>query len=180
MTAARRWLAAALAVAFLAGACTSAERPSVQGDTVALPTPLRSFDASVSATIGRLRAAVGVVGHRLDVAAAAYRPSEPPSLLQAPRVVMRVDLADPDDGYLVIYEAADATAAELLAQELADYLGSGFGQTNYPADTQFSVAVLDDTVVFTSWSAGRSSDPDGAKAVFDALGSVGMEVEVLK
>jgi hypothetical protein len=175
-----RRLFAVVGVVLLTGACSSAERPSVQGDTVALPTPMRSFDASVSVTISQLQAAMAAVGSRLDVAAAAYRPSEPQSLLQVPRAVMRADLADPDDGYLVIYEAADAAAAGQLAQGLAAYLGSGFGQTNYPADTQFSVALLDDTVVFSSWSAGRSSDPDRAEAVFDAIASVGMEVEVRK
>ncbi len=174
------WVVLGLATALLTGACTSPDRPSVQGDTVALPTPLRSFDASVAATASQLQAAAAVAGHRLDIAAAAYRPSEPQSLLQMPRVVMRADLADPDDGYLVIYAAVGGEEAAQRAQELADYLGSGFGQTNYPADTQFSVAVLGDTVIFTSWSAGRSSDPDRAAAVFEAFAGVGQEVEVRK
>lgn len=180
MTRAGGWVVLALATALLTGACTSPERPSVQGDSVALPTPLRSFDASVAVTVSQLQAAAAVAGHRLDIAAAAYRPAEPQSLLQMPRVVMRADLADPDDGYVVIYEAIDGEEAGQRAQELADYLGSGFGQTNFPADTQFSVAVLGDTVVFTSWSAGSSSDPDRAAAIFEALASVGMEVEVRK
>jgi len=179
MTLSGRLAMVALATVLLV-ACSSVERPSVQGDHVALPTPLRSFDASLAVTVGQLQAAVSAAGHRLDIAAAAYRPAEPQSLLQVPRVVMRADLADPDDGYLVIYRASDPAAAAQLAQDLADHLGSGFGQTNYPADTQFSVAILGDTVVFTSWSAGSSSDPGRAEAVFEAVASVGVGVEVRK
>lgn len=174
------WAALTLCAALAVAACTSTERPSVQADTVALPTPLRSFDASVAAAIGQLQTAVAAIGRRLDDPINAYRPSEPPSLLQMPRVIMRADLADPEDGYVVIYETADASAAHERAQELADYLGSGFGQTNYAADTQFSVGVLGDTVLFTNWSRRRSADPERAEAVFDAIATVGESVEVLK
>jgi hypothetical protein len=101
-------------------------------------------------------------------------------LLQAPRVVLRADLADPEDGYVVIYDASDAAEAERWAQEFAVYLGSGFGQANFTPDTQFSVAVRDDAVIFTSWSPGRSSDAAQAEALFDAVASVGSPVVVVK
>lgn len=169
-------LAAVLAVA----ACTSTDRPRVQPDEVPLPTPMRSFDAAVAATVAQLEAALAAIGVRLETPAGAYRPSEPGSLLQVPRVVRRAELADTDDGYIVIYRAADAGAARERAQELADYLGSGFGQSNFSADTQFSVSVLGETVIFTTWSSGRSDDPDRAEAVFDAVAGVGVPVEVNK
>ena len=177
MTGVSRWLVP-LAVTVLVLACASIDRPRAQGGVVALPTPLRSFDASVSATLGQLQSALTAIGERLEVPIEAYRPSEPQSLLQAPRVVLRADLADPDDGYMVIYPAVDAAAAEQRALELAAYLGSGLGQTNFPADTRFSVAVVGDTVVFTSWSPGRTSDRQRAEAVFDAVASVGRSVEI--
>ncbi len=96
-----------------------------------------------------------------------------------PRVVLRADLADSDDGFVVVYEVADGSARQ-RAEELADYLASGFGQTNYPADTQFSVGLLDDSVIFTSWSSRRSDDPARAEAVFDAIAAVGESIEVNK
>ncbi len=145
-----------------------------------MATPLHSFDASMAATINALEAATSSVGVRLDTALGAYRPSEPASLLQMPRVVLRAELADTDDGFVVVYQADSRGLALDRAQELADYLGSGFGQTNFTADTQFSVGVLDDTVVFTTWSNGRSDDPELAQAVFDAIGTVGESVEVNK
>lgn len=162
------------------GACASTDRPTVQSDAVPLPTPMRSFGASVAAAIAELEAAAGGLGERLDIPAGAYRPSEPESLLQVPRVIRRVGLADPDDGYVVVYAAAGRAAAADRASELAGYLASGFGQTNYPADTQFSVSVLADVVIFTTWSSRRSDDPDRAEAAFEAMAAVGEPVAVDK
>jgi hypothetical protein len=160
--------------------CASLDRPRAQGDTVALPTPIRSLDAAVSDAVAALEAAVTTVGSRLEVPASAYRPSEPQTLLQVPRAVLRADLADPDEGYVVVYRAAEVPGAASLAADLAAYLGSGLGLTNFPADTRFSVALLGETVVFTSWSPGRSSDRERSEAVFEALASVGQPVEVLR
>jgi hypothetical protein len=175
-----RWVLAAASLAFILGACTSLDRPTVQADEVALPTPLRSYSTSVASAIRQLEAAVSGTGNQLEVPSAAYRPSEPASLLQLPRVVLRADLADSGDGFVVIYETAGRSAALERARDLADYLASGFGQTNYLADTQFSVAVLDGTVIFTTWSSRGSDDPDRAEAVFDAVAGVGEPVEVAK
>ncbi len=172
--------AALLAVALVAAACTSPDRPTVQADEVPLPSPLRSFEASMAATLAALEAATAAVGERLVVPTAAYRPSEPAPLLQVPRVVRRADLADPDDGYVVVYDAPSSGEAQRLAAELAGYLGSGFGQTNFVADTQFSVSTREDTVIFTTWSRRRTDDPRRAEAVFDALATVGTTVEVSK
>ena len=180
MTDLRRGLLAVLALPLALAACTSVDRPTVQADEVALPTPLRSFDAAVAGTLAALETAVAGVGERLEVPASAYRPSEPEPLLQVPRVIRRVELADLDDGYVVVYEAESSGEAMRLAEELAGYLGSGFGQTNFVADSQFSVSTLEDTIVFTTWSKRRSDDPARAEAAFDALATVGSPVEVSK
>lgn len=176
----RHLLAVAAVAMLVSAACTSSDRPTIQADEVPLPTPMRSFGASVAATVRQLEEALVPEGTRLGVAAGAYRPSEPPSLLQLPRVVLRADLADTDDGFVVVYQAPDRASALTRSQELADYLGSGFGQTNYPADTQFSVGVLDDTIIFTTWSSRRSDDPERAASVFDAIADVGEPVAVNK
>jgi hypothetical protein len=171
---------AVLAVGLLAPACTNPNRPSVQADAVPRPTPLSSYGPSIAATIAELEGAVASVGQRLGPPLAAYQTSEPPSLLQAPRVVLRADLADPGDGYVVIYDAADAAEARRWASDLAGYLGSGFGQATFTPDTRFSVAVRDDAVIFTTWSAGRSSDPARAEAVFDAVARIGEAVDIIR
>jgi hypothetical protein len=175
----RRAAVASLVLVVLS-ACTSLQRPTVQADPVALPTPLRSYDPGVQATLDRLEDAAALGGTRLVTAARAYRPSEPASLLQVPRAVVRADLADAEDGFVIIYDADDAGSASHYASELADYLGSGFGQANFAADTRFSVAIDGDNVVFTSMSPSRSTDPERAAEVFVALASVGDPVEVIK
>lgn len=176
----RRLAVVLLGAALALSACTSADRPRVQAEEVPLATPLRSFDASVAATIDALERAVATVGERLVPPVGAYRPSEPAGLLQTARVIRRVDLADLDDGFVVVYQADSAGEAISLARALADYVGSGFGQTNYPADTQFSVSIRGDTIVFTTWSSRRSDDPARAEAVFEAVASVGTAVAVTK
>lgn len=177
---ARAVAVAAAVVVLLAAACTSPDRPSIQGDEVDLPAPVESLDAELAATVAQLQSAVSAAGVRLDPPAQRYRPSEPQALLQVPRAVLRASLADPDLGHVVIYRAPDAPAAASLAAEMAAYLGSGFGQTNYPADAQFSVRTVGSTIVFTWWSRSRSSDAERAELVFDALATVGQEVEVRK
>lgn len=180
--------AAAVVVALLASfaslgslaACTSAERLSVQAQPLALPTPMASLSPSVAATAGLLRGALGAAGFRLDQPRAAYRPSEPESLLQVPRAVLRASLADPAEGHVVIYQLPDESAARARAADLAAYLASGFGQTNFAPDAQFHVAVERDTVVFATWSRARAADAAAAEAVFDAVGRVGEPVEILK
>ncbi len=169
-------LVAVLALA----ACASPDRPSVVPDEVELPTPMRTIDVSVQRTITALETALAGAGERLTMPIGSYRPSEPSSLLQLPRTIRRVDLADPDDGFVVIYEAPSDGAATELADDLVEYVESGFGQTNFAADTQFAVSTLEDTIVFTTWSQRRSDDPDRAQAAFDAIASVGTPVEINK
>lgn len=175
-----RLVSLSLLVLLAVAACANPQRPSVQSDDVVLPTPMRTLEASVERSIAAVDTALVGVGERLTMPLAAYRPSEPPSLLQSPRTIRRVDLADADDGFVVIYQAPSTGAALELADDLATYLESGFGQTNYAADTQFAVSTLGDTIVFTTWSQRRSDDPERAEAAFDAIAGVGTPLEINK
>lgn len=176
----RRLVAVLLTVPLALAACTSPDRPTVQAEEVELPTPMRTIDASMERAITAVATGLAGVGERLVMPTAAYRPSEPQSLLELPRTIRRVELADPDDGYVVVYQAPSPGAAVELAEDLAEYLESGFGQTNYVADTQFAVSTIEDTIVFTTWSQRRSDDPERAEAAFDAIAAVGTPVEIAK
>ena len=81
------------------------------------------------------------------------------ALTQTPRTVLQVVGSDPEQGYVVIYELPDAAAATAAGTELARYLASGFGQTNFPLDAQFYVAQVGETLVFTWYSSERAEDP---------------------
>jgi hypothetical protein len=96
----------------------------------------------------------------------------------APRAALRASLADPDEGFVIVYDLADPAEAQARAADLAAYLESGFGQSNFTADTRLSVAFVDDTLVFAWWIPSHSSDPEAGQAAFDAISSVGQRVEV--
>lgn len=146
----------------------------------ALPTPQASFSTGVASSVAALTAALGAAGIPLFSPTQPARPSEPDSLSQTPRAVMQAGTGDETGGYVVIYQLPDSPAAEVAAKALAGYLSSGFGQTNFPVDTQFHVATSDSTVILTWWSRERASDDELSENAFDAMASVGTEVPVVK
>ena len=175
---------ALLALAFAAGCATgeSGGRPTDGGATagIGMATPEASISPQVAATVTALRARLTPAGLAIDQVNQPYRPSEPPTLTGVRRAVFRCRLGDPDDGYVVIYETTDPTRAAALGREFADHVESGFGQTNYPLDAQFSLAQVGGTLVFTWWSRSRSSDPERARAAFEAVAAVGQPIEIRK
>jgi hypothetical protein len=145
-----------------------------------LPTPMSSLPAEVEGTLALIQQALAPVGLQLQPPTQPYRPSEPVGLLSAPRAVQRESLAEPDLGYVVVYDLPDQQTAADRAEELAAYLGSGFGQTNYPIDAQFAISQVGDTIVFTWWAPSRAGGDAKAEDGFDAVASVGQQVPVLK
>jgi hypothetical protein len=131
-------------------------------------------------TVALVRSALLAAGRRLDPAVVPYQPSEPPSFAGVPRAVLRTDVADQEQGFVVVYEASGAARAEALGRELAAHVGSGFGQTNYPLDAQFALSQVGPTVVFHWWSPDRVEDRDRAQGAFDVISRFGQPIEVRK
>ena len=146
----------------------------------ALPTPQTSFSPGVASAVAEIAAALGSAGIPLFPPTEPARPSEPEELQRTPRAIMQAGTGDPTAGYVVIYQLPDAPAAQTAANALAAYLASGFGQTNFPVDTQFHVATQDSTVILTWWSRERASDDEVSEDAFNAIASVGREVPVIK
>ena len=92
----------------------------------------------------------------------------------------RLGYQGPDQGYVLIYSFPTDAAAATAGAELARYVASGFGQTNYPTDAQFSVAQVGSTLVFTWYSGARANDPAAVRGAFDAIRSVGQPFPVVK
>jgi hypothetical protein len=179
-------LAVGLIVAGLVGGCGGAATPSpsvpllTPPPSPAVETPMRSPSAEVAATAALVGQNLQTAGFGLHLFDRPARPSEPAELVDVPRAIYQVGLADPDGGLLVIYAFAASPEAAIGARHMADYVASPFGQTNYPTDAQFSVAQVNATVVFTWWAASRASDPAAAERAFNAIASVGQAVPVTK
>ena len=173
-------LAAALCALTLVVACGS-PRPDAGNAGRPLPTPQQSSSSgAVAGTVALLRDQLGQRGFQLAPPLVAYRPSEPVALTQTPRVVLQVVGSDPEQGYVVIYELPTDAAAAAAGTELARYLASGFGQTNFPLDAQFHVAQVGETLVFTWYSSERAEDPAATRSAVDAIAMVGQPFPVIK
>ncbi|MGH2407774.1 MAG: hypothetical protein ACRDF7_06830 [Candidatus Limnocylindrales bacterium] len=143
-------------------------------------TPLIAPTTAMAATLAALEAALASGGYDIGVPGQLYRPTEPASFVRVPRIEYRVNLADPSDGVLLIYEFTDAAGAAAGAQTLAGYLASGNGQTTFPGDTVFSVSYLGPTVTLSWFSAARSDDPLAGRGAFNLIAMVGTPVRVIK
>ncbi len=145
-----------------------------------LATPVASVGVAIADATRRITEALAAAGYRVAPPTVPYRPSEPASLTQTPRSVLQVQDVGTDSGFVVIYQLPASAEAATRATELAAYLGSGFGQTNFPVDAQFSVAQFDSTVIMTWWSGARSEAPERAQGAFDVVRTIGQPYPVLK
>lgn len=175
-----RLLVAGLCVALTLVACGGGSQGVPANGGQPLPTPQQSASSAVAGTVALVTAALSSAGFQMFPPLAPYRPSEPASLTQAPRVVLQVSGPDADQGFVVIYDFVSVAAASAAGAELASYVGSGFGQTNFPTDAQFSVSQVGSTIVFTWYSGARADDAATSRAAFDAIASVGQPFPVVK
>jgi hypothetical protein len=176
----RRRLAAALtAVALLATGCSGP--PAATGAREGTPavTPMTSLTPVVAGTAAALRQRLLESGsYRLDELRRPYHPAEPVELQGAPRAVFQVDVADPSAGYVVVYSFPTPDAARDRGMVFARYLGSGFGQTNYPLDAQFAISQVGSTLVFHWWSPELAEDRERSQGAFDVISRFGLPIEV--
>jgi hypothetical protein len=183
-TAATSWLrifaVAAVAAALFGGCLGTGDAGAGAGAGPTLPTPQASLSAQIQGTVAVLGRALTAAGFRLDPPIVPYRPGEPPTLVDTPRAVFQTSIPDANQGYVVIYELSDPGTATVRGQELASFLGGGFGQTNFPVDAQFSISQVGITLIFTWWSRALATDKTAAAAAYDAVRSVGQPIPVTK
>ena len=148
--------------------------------TPAPQTPMTVLSPQVQAGLAAVQRRLGELGLRLEQAVPEYRPAEPDVVQSVPRAVFRVTQADPNAGWVVIYDLGQPDAAIETGRAFARYLGSGFGQTNYPRDAQFALNQVGGALVFTWWSPGLSADPDGARAAFEAMQLAGQSLPIVR
>ncbi|HLO34492.1 MAG TPA: hypothetical protein VK194_00355, partial [Candidatus Deferrimicrobium sp.] len=95
--------------------------------------PAATVTGATAQTRGEIVAALSSVAVQFGDATRPYRPPESPRLRDAPRAVFQVVLPDqPDAGFVVVYEFADAAAAVDAGNEEAGYLGTGPARVQFP------------------------------------------------
>jgi hypothetical protein len=188
-TAARSALVVAMVGGLVAGCAAPSPAPRdpaapvTEQPGVAAPTPgtqLTELTPELAAAVSTREGRRSEAGLNLVQSTVSFRPGEPGDVQLAPRAVYRVLLADPNAGWVMIYDLSSPDAAGQAGRSFAAYLRSGVGQTNYPRDAQFSVNQLGGTLVFSWWSRERTSDAQQAEAAFDVIRGVGTPIEVIR
>ena len=110
--------------------------------------------------------------------AAPYRPPEAAPLAAAPRNVYQVTLpADPDEGFIVIYELPSDVEASSAAEAQREYLASGPGRVQSPPGTDHVIRRLGSAVIVYDWLPADAQD-DAAPRVAEGLRTIGTGYEV--
>ena len=151
-------LAGLALVLVLVGGC------GIAANDGAAPTPAITPQASLSPTLqlcwNELTTTLATTGLPLLHASSPVRPGESPLLTAAPRTVGQVILpADPDHGYIVLYEFPDPASGYTAAQQQAAYIGGGEGRVQFLPDSQFTLRQDGSCVLFYSWAPSVSTDP---------------------
>jgi hypothetical protein len=170
------WL---LGIALLPGvlaSCGIAANEAAQ-PSVAI-TPQVSLSATLQLCRNELVTTLSAAGFSLVQPASAVRPAESPLLTTAPRTVGQVLLpADPDHGFIVLYQFPDPASAYAAAQQQAAYIGGGEGRIQFVPDTKFTLRQDGPCVLFYNWSPSASTDPR-SPAIETALDTFGVEITI--
>jgi hypothetical protein len=175
-----RFAATVLGIAVLLAGCGT----GANGTPASLAPPSVGPSANVSGataqTRGEIASALGAVPSPIQFGDATrpYRPPESARLRDAARAVFQVVLpGQPDGGFIVVYEFADAAAAVDAGNEEAGYLGTGPARVNFPRDAQHVLRELGPTLIVFTWAP---SDPAAAaeSEVAAALARLGIGFSV--
>ncbi|MDP8904482.1 MAG: hypothetical protein M3N29_04075 [Chloroflexota bacterium] len=176
----RRPLIAVVVAALVAVGCGTGAAPTRAPFLTTPPpvTPLAVPNATIVAARAVLDERLDNAGFTLEQPARRYRPPQPARLQAALHSVFRVDLADPDQGWVVVYDLGNADSAAAAGGEFVRYLET-FGRTNYPADARFAINQLGAALIFHWWSRQGSSDPERAEAAFEVISAIGERFDVV-
>ncbi len=160
-------MAARLIVGLLVGLMTAAVvgcAPS--GGAIVAPTPVPTVGpvGTVGPAVAQTRAdLVRALGGRnlvLRDSPAPFRPPEDARFTTTPRALYQVVLpAAPQEGFIVVYEFADPTAAAEAASAQAAYLATGPAKVQSAFGMRHILRLVGATVVMYSWVPSGAEDP---------------------
>jgi hypothetical protein len=166
---------AAAAVALFVGAC-SGESGSVAPPPPPQATegPTRTVGPVVAQTRGQLVRALGTRNLVLQDSQAPFRPPEDARFTTTPRALYQVILPTaPREGFIVVYEFADPTAAAEAAAAQAAYLATGPARVQSAVGARHIIRLVGPTVVMYSWVPAGVEDPlqPDIQAALETLGT---------
>ncbi|HET7029369.1 MAG TPA: hypothetical protein VFI34_02570 [Candidatus Limnocylindrales bacterium] len=140
--------------------------------------PSARVGGATGTTFGAIQAALSGVAVQIGESNRPFQPPESGRLRAAPRAVYQAVLPDqPDAGFVVVYEFADAAAATDAGNEEAGYLGTGPARVEAPLGTQYVVRALGPTLIVFPWLPAASSDPTAGQ-IAAALATLGIGFDV--
>ena len=147
---------------FLLSACAPAgdvASPST-GVMPATQPPSRSVGPAVAQTRAELVRVLGTKNLVLQDSQAQFRPPEDARFTTTPRALYQVILPQaPGEGFIVVYEFPDPTAASEAATEQAAYLATGPAKVQSPFGARHIIRLVGSTVVVYSWVPEGAEDP---------------------
>jgi hypothetical protein len=156
---AARLTTAAIVVAGALAGCAPGDGPILATFPAGTIGPGRTAGPAAGQTRTEL---VRVLGERnlvLRDTEAPFRPPEDLTFTTTPRAVYQVVLPDaPTEGFIVVYEFPDATAAAEAATDQAAYLASGPARVQSAFGARHVMRLVGSTVVLYSWVPEGASD----------------------
>jgi hypothetical protein len=148
--------------ALLAGGCGTAGSGAVpsEGAPAASEVAARTVGPAVAQTRADLVRTLGTKNLVLQDSQAAFRPPEDARFTTTPRALYQVILPKaPQEGFIVVYEFADAISAAEAASAQAAYLATGPAKVQSPFGARHIIRLVGSTVVMYSWVPEGAQDP---------------------
>jgi hypothetical protein len=176
LTICRRWSAAVVALAALSvGACAPTGTASVAPPPAAAPAgPSRTVGPAVAQTRAELVRVLGTRNLVLQDSQAPFRPPEDGRFTTTPRALYQVILPEaPTEGFVVVYEFGDPTAAAEAATAQAAYLATGPAKVQSAFGARHILRLVGSTVVLYTWVPEGVQDPrqPDIQAALETLGT---------
>jgi hypothetical protein len=171
-------LAVVLALAGVVGACAPGGGVTVASFPPGTIGPAKTAGAAAAQTRTELVRVLGEHNLILQDSEAPFRPPEDTTFTTTPRALYQVILPDaPGEGFIVVYEFPDASAAAEAAANQAAYLATGPARVQSAFGTRHVIRLVGSTAVLYSWV------PEGAvdarqPAIQAALETLGVGVAV--
>jgi len=157
--AARLTLLAPIVLA-LAGCAPSGTAVITLGPPAATAGPTRTAGPVVAQTRAELVRVLGGRNLVLQDSAAPFRPPEDARFTVTPRALYQVILPQaPQEGFIVVYEFPDPTAAAEAATAQAAYLATGPAKVQSAFGARHIIRLVGQTVVMYSWVPNGVEDP---------------------